>query len=79
LGGYDAPGVDPGVIINAVSGQQRFGLFTDFLGERFDGHAEPPSYGVRIVQGFLSVKTGDIGKVDKLQKCPKTTIYFTLM
>jgi hypothetical protein len=79
LGGDDAPGVDPGVIISTVSGQQRFGLFTGFLGERFDGHAVLPSYGIRIVQGFLSVKTADIGKVDKLQKCPKTTIYFTLM
>jgi hypothetical protein len=62
-----------------VGGQQSFGFFAGFFGERFGGHTVPPSYGVPIIQGFLSVKTGDIGEVDKLQKCPKTTMYFTLM
>jgi hypothetical protein len=34
---------------------------------------------VRIVQGPRSVKTGDDGKINKLQKCLKNTSYFTLM
>ena len=36
-------------------------------------------YVVRIVQGPRRVKTGNVDKINKLQKCLKNTIYFTLM
>jgi hypothetical protein len=79
LGGHDALGVDPELITNPGGGRQRFGIFAGFLGERFNRHAAVPSYVVRIVQGPRRVKTGNAGKINKLQKCIKYAHYFTLM
>ena len=36
-------------------------------------------YVVRIVQGPRRVKTGNVDKINKLQKCLKIPSYFTLM